>query len=69
MIPLPQILAELIMALGGALFAANAWALAEPYVRRNAEAPARVQARGKVLINMSIGMIVFVWGFASFLAR
>jgi hypothetical protein len=68
-IPLPQILAELIMAVGGALFAANAWALAQPYVRRNSTGPVRVQARGKVLINMSIGLIVFVWGFASFLAR
>jgi len=69
MIPLPEILAELIMALGGALFAANAWALVRPRVRPNGEAPARVQARGRVLINAAIGLIVFVWGFASFLAR
>ena len=68
MIPLPQILAELIMAVGGALFAANAWALVQPYVRPGATR-ARVQARGKVLVNISIGLIVFVWGFASFLAR
>jgi hypothetical protein len=68
-IPLPEILAELIMALGGALFAANIWALLRPYIRPNSAAPARVQARGRVLINVAIGLVVFVWGFASFIAR
>jgi len=68
-IPLPQIIAELTMAVGGALFAASAWALARPKVRPNSPSPVRVQARGKVLINIAIGLIVFVWGFSSFLAR
>jgi hypothetical protein len=67
LIPLPEILAELIMALGGALFVGGAWALLQPYVRPTTEA--RVQARGRVLVNMAIGLIVFVWGFASFIAR
>jgi hypothetical protein len=69
MIPLPQILAELVMALGGALLGANAWALLRPVVRPSSPGPGRPQARGKVLINMSIGLVVFVWGLASFIAR
>jgi hypothetical protein len=67
LIPLPEILAELIMALGGALIAGSVWALLQPHVRPSV--PARVQARGKVLMNIAIGVIVFVWGFASFIAR
>jgi hypothetical protein len=68
-IPLPEILAELVMALGGALLAANAWALLRPVVRPSSPGPGRPQARGKVLINMSIGLVVFVWGLASFITR
>ena len=69
MIPLPEILAELVMALGGALLAANAWALLRPVLRPSSPGPGRPQARGKVLINMSIGLVVFVWGLASFITR
>jgi len=69
MIPLPQILAELIMALGGALFAANAWALLRPVVRPGAPEAARPVARGRVIANVLIGLVVFVWGLASFLSR
>jgi hypothetical protein len=68
-IPLPEILAELVMALGGALLAANGWALLRPVVRSSSPGPGRPQARGKVLINMSIGLVVFVWGLASFITR
>jgi hypothetical protein len=68
-IPLPEILAELVMALGGALLAAMAWALLRPVVRPSSPGPGRPQARGKVLINMSIGLVVFVWGLASFITR
>ena len=69
MIPLPEILAELVMALGGALLAANAWALLRPVVRPNDPGPGRPQARSKVLINIAIGVVVFVWGLASFITR
>ncbi len=69
MIPLPEILAELVMALGGALFAASVYALLRPYLRPNAPDPARPQARGRVLINAFIGFVVLVWGFASFISR
>ncbi len=85
MIPLPVILAELIMALGGALFGANALAL---YKTRGTardrgegdtmedrpqgpqpEPPQRQVARGKILVNMLIGLVVFTWGLATFLVR
>lgn len=69
MIPLPQILAELIMALGAALLFANVYALVRPKLKRGEgdEAP-RVQARGRVIVNIFIGAVVMVWGFASFVA-
>jgi len=67
-IPLPQILAELIMALGAALLLANVYALVRPRLKRGegGDAP-RVQARGRVLINIFIGAVVMIWGFASFI--
>lgn len=65
MIPLPQILAELVMALGAALLLANVYALVRPKLRPDSDAP-RVQARGRVVVNMLIGLVVMVWGFASF---
>lgn len=76
MIPLPQILSELIMALGGALLVGSVLALARSRARGGSSdaAPADedarpVQARGRVLLNAFIGLIVFVWGFASFVTK
>lgn len=66
MIPLPEIAAEIIMALGAALAFANVWALLKP--RFNPDAPA-VKARGRVIANILIGSVVAVWGFASFITR
>jgi hypothetical protein len=67
MIPLPEILAELIMALGGALLVANAWALIRPRVRADGSEAPQPQARGKVMLMAFIGLVVLVWGFASFI--
>ncbi len=66
MIPLPVILAELITALGAALLLANVWALLRP--RFDSEATP-IKARGRVLVNIMIGAVVAVWGFASFITR
>lgn len=68
MIPLPQILAEIVMALGGALLIANVWALVQPKVRPE-KTPARPVQRGRAIANAIIGALVFVWGFASFITR
>lgn len=69
MIPVPQIVAELVMALGGALLAASVWALVRPRLRPDSPQPARPQARGRLVANIFIGLIVFVWAFASFVTR
>ena len=68
MIPLPVILAEIVMALGGALLAANIWALIQPRVRPD-KAPARPIQRGRAITNAIIGSVVLAWGFASFITR
>lgn len=68
MIPLPQIVAELIMAAGAALLVANLWALLRPRLRPDAPPP-RQPSRGRALVNSAIGLVVFVWGLASFLTR
>lgn len=81
MIPLPVILAELIMAMGGALFGANALALWKNRRSQTGdtmedrpqgpqpEPPPRQMARGKIFINMLIGLVIFTWGLATFLVR
>lgn len=68
MIPLPQIVAEIIMALGGALLAANVWALLQPRLRPE-KVPAKPVNRGRAVTNAIIGLVVLAWGFASFLTR
>lgn len=68
MIPLPVILSEIIMALGGALLLANLWALLQPIVRPE-KRPARPVQRGRAVTNAIIGFVVLAWGFASFITR
>jgi ABC-type nickel/cobalt efflux system permease component RcnA len=74
MIPLPVILAEFVMALGAALALANGLALAR--ARRDASdegeqtaPPAKRVARGRAIVNLLIGLVVFAWGLATFLVR
>ncbi len=68
MITLPQLVAEIVMALGGAMLFANLWALLQPRFRPE-KTPTRPVQRGRALTNAIIGLLVFVWGFASFIAR
>jgi hypothetical protein len=68
MIPLPVILSEIIMALGGALLIANLWALVQPILRPD-KPPARPIQRGRAVTNAIIGFVVLAWGFASFVTR
>lgn len=70
MIPLPQIVAELVMALGGALLVASAWVLLRPVVRPGAPPPrAGGPSRGRAVANALIGFLVLTWGLASFVTR
>lgn len=69
MIPLPQILAELVMALGAALLVASVLAMVRPRREPGTGQPVRATARGRLLINAFIGMVVLVWGFASFITK
>lgn len=70
MIPLPIILSELIMGLGAAMLGGNAWALFRSVKPGpDPSQPVRVQAKGKVVTSMFIGLLILVWGFASFLAE
>jgi len=68
LIPLPEILSEVIMALGGALLVANVWALLQPRFRPE-KPPPRPVNRGRAIANAIIGFVVLVWGFASFVTR
>lgn len=68
MITLPQLVAEIVMALGAALLFANLYALLQPRFRPEKTPPRPVQ-RGRAITNALIGLLIFVWGFASFIAR
>jgi drug/metabolite transporter (DMT)-like permease len=68
LITLPQLVAEIVMALGGALLFANVYALLQPRFRPE-KTPAKPIQRGRALTNALIGLLIFVWGFASFIAR
>jgi hypothetical protein len=67
-IPLPVILAEIIRALGAAMLLANVWALLRPIVRPD-QTPVRQVSRGRAITNAIIGLVVLVWGFASFITQ
>ena len=67
MVPLPQILAELVMALGAALFGASVLALVRRRRVPGEDQPVQAPARGRVMINGFIGLVVLVWGLASFI--
>ncbi|MCA1834031.1 MAG: hypothetical protein ABR548_01140 [Actinomycetota bacterium] len=73
MIPLPVIIAELIMALGGALFGANALVLIKSRSDSQSAAaagrPAPQIARGKITVMMLVGLVVFTWGLATFIVK
>lgn len=64
MIPLPQIIAEIIMGLGLALVIGTIVALARP--RFGPDGRQIVTAKGRAIVNVLIGLLVFAWGLASF---
>jgi hypothetical protein len=70
-IPLPELISELAVGLGGALFAANGFVLLRPYLPRPADAdePPRPTSKVRVVVNMLIGAVVALWGLATILTR
>jgi quinol-cytochrome oxidoreductase complex cytochrome b subunit len=70
-IPLPELVSELAVGLGTALFAANAFVLLRPYLARQAGTgpPPRPTSTGRVVLNMIVGAVVAVWGLATILSR
>jgi len=71
MIPLGQLGAELVLAVGGALFAANLWVLLRPTLQRPKKGrPApRPPSMTRVYVNLVIGAVASVWAVATLVAR
>jgi hypothetical protein len=65
MIPLPELVSELALGLGAALFGANAVALLRPYFT-NAPSP---PSPTRTVINMVIGAVVALVGLAVLLNK
>lgn len=65
-----DVLLELLVAVGGALFVGNLMAL----IRRRAGAPHRSESDlaeaplGRTVVYLTIGLVVMVWGVASLVA-
>jgi hypothetical protein len=70
-IPLPELVSELALGLGAALFGANAYALARPSLARRAgrDPVPGPPSKGRAVMNMVIGGVVAVWGLATILTR
>lgn len=67
MIPLPQIISEIVMGLGGALVLGTIYAVARP--RFGPDGRQVVTAKGRAVVNVLIGLVVFAWGLASFVTE
>lgn len=67
MIPLPQIIAEVVMGLGAALVIGTILAVVRP--RFGPDGRQVVTAKGRAIVNVLIGLLVFVWGLASFVTQ
>jgi hypothetical protein len=70
-IPLGQLAAELVLAVGGALFAANLWVLLRPLLRRPKKGKPlpRPPSMTRVYVNLVIGAVASVWAVASLVTR
>lgn len=71
MIPLDELAAELVLAVGGALFAANLWVLLRPVLQRPREGAAvpRPTSMTRVYVSLLIGAIASIWAIATLVTR
>jgi hypothetical protein len=71
MIPLNELAAELVLAVGGALFVANLWVLLRPIVQRerNGPPPPRPPSITRIYVNLVIGAVATAWAIATLMTR
>ncbi|HEY3211092.1 MAG TPA: hypothetical protein VGL18_15145 [Actinomycetota bacterium] len=71
MIPLGELAAELVLAVGGALFVANLWVLLRPVVQRpkKGKPVPRPPSITRVYVNLVIGAAASVWAIATLVTR
>jgi hypothetical protein len=70
MIPLGQLAAELVLAVGGALFVANAWVLLRLLIqRRSGKQAPRPASMTRVYVNLGVGAVASTWGIATLITR
>ncbi|HYT77943.1 MAG TPA: hypothetical protein VEQ37_01520 [Actinomycetota bacterium] len=71
MIPLGELAAELVLAVGGALFAANLWVLLRPVVQRpkRGKRVPRPPSMTRVYVNLAIGAAASAWAIATLVTR
>jgi predicted PurR-regulated permease PerM len=71
MIPLGELAAELVLAVGGALFAANLWVLLRPVVQRpkKGKRVPRPASMTRVYVNLVVGAVASVWAVATLVTR
>jgi hypothetical protein len=71
MIPLDELAAELVLAVGGALFVANLWVLLRPVVRRwrDESPPPRPPSMTRIYVNLVIGAVASIWAIATLATR
>jgi hypothetical protein len=66
-IPLPQIISEIVMGLGAALVIGTLLAMFKP--KFGPDGRQVVTAKGRAIVNVLIGLLVFAWGLASFVTK
>jgi hypothetical protein len=70
-IPLGELAAELVLAVGGALFAANLWVLLRPILQRPKKGKPlpRPPSMTRVYVNLVVGAVASVWAVATLVTR
>jgi hypothetical protein len=71
MIPLGELAIELVLAVGGALLAANVWVLLRPRVQkpRDGRPIPRPPSMRRVYVNIAIGALLTAWALVTLIAR
>ncbi|HEV8420885.1 MAG TPA: hypothetical protein VGR13_05980 [Actinomycetota bacterium] len=71
MIPLNELAAELVLAVGAALFAANLWVLLRPVVQRPKKGKRLSQppSMTRIYVNLVIGAAASTWAIATLITQ